>query len=116
MSATKTGAYGESLALARLLQKGYKLLGRNLRFGHCELDLVMQDGSTIVFVEVKARSGTAYGTPAEAVTKQKQRRLIQAAQSFLLQNQCADAFARFDVVEIYLQNGEIHHIENAFST
>ena len=107
------GAYGEGLALEYLLKKGYRLVERNLRLGRDEIDLVLRDGALIVFVEVKARSSSAYGLACEAVDKRKQARMIRAALRFL-QAQREDVSIRFDVVEADLNTGGVRHIENAF--
>jgi len=114
MSTTGVGRRGEAAAKRALEQKGYRALAQNFRDGPREIDLVMQDGETIVFVEVKARSSIAFGTPGEFVTKNKQRLLTMAAQSYLIQNDLLDRPARFDVVEIYLADNKLRHIENAF--
>lgn len=115
MSTRDVGQRGEQLALRYLRRKGYVLLCRNYRYGHYEIDLVMQDGDYTVFVEVKARTdGERFGTPAMAVGREKQRRLLLAAQGYLLEHGCAESFARFDVVEVYLAEGKIQHIVNAF--
>ncbi|MEG1524035.1 MAG: YraN family protein [Clostridia bacterium] len=116
MNTKQIGDYGEELALTYLMERGWILRGRNVRFGHKELDLVMQDGETIVFVEVKARSSDGYGTPAEFVNIRKQRNLIQAAQAYLIYEHLTHAFARFDVVEVYLPERRVVHIQGAFST
>ena len=108
------GDRGEQIAEAYLTARGYELLARNYRAGHYELDLVMRQGKTIVFVEVKARSGTAFGTPAEFVTKRKRRNLLFAAQAYLQTCNVGDAPVRMDVVEVYLSDGRVRHIENAF--
>ncbi len=114
MSTTSVGRRGEETAKRALEQKGYVPLAQNFRDGPREIDLVMKDGETIVFVEVKARSSIAYGTPGEFVTKSKQRQLTLAAQRYLMQNGLLDCPARFDVVEIYLQDKKLRHIPNAF--
>lgn len=118
MSTRDVGQHGEQLALRYLRRKGYALLCRNYRYGHYEIDLVMQDGDYVVFVEVKARTdGERFGTPAMAVGREKQRCLLLAAQGYLLEHGCAESPARFDVVEVYLAEGKIQHIEhivNAF--
>jgi len=67
-----------------------------------------------VFVEVKSRSKTGYGTPGEFVTPAKRRLLTLAAQAFLIETGKTDVLARFDVVEVYLGTDRISHIENAF--
>ena len=115
MSTREVGRHGEQLALRYLRRKGYALLCRNYRYGHYEIDLVMQDGDYVVFVEVKARTdGERFGTPAMAVGREKQRCLLLAAQGYLLEHGCLESPARFDVVEVYLAEGKIQHIVNAF--
>ena len=82
MSTTTLGRGGEARALVYLEELGYQLLRKNYRNGPREIDLIMQTGCTVVFVEVKARSGTGYGTPAEFVTPAKQHLLTLAAQAY----------------------------------
>lgn len=114
MSTTSVGRGGEARAEAFLLERGYKLLRRNYRSGPREIDLIMQDGATVVFVEVKARAKTGFGTPAEFVTASKRRLLTLAAEAYLIEEGLLDTPARFDVVEVYLGTDRICHIENAF--
>ncbi len=110
----RTGDYGERLAQRYLEARGYRLLAKNFRCGHRELDLVMRQSDAVVFVEVKTRANLTYGTPAEAVGARKRRNLLLAAQAYLMENNLADAPARFDVIEVYLPDGQIRHIVNAF--
>ncbi|HWR23596.1 MAG TPA: YraN family protein [Feifaniaceae bacterium] len=112
-SKREKGAYGETLALQYLEKKGYVLIARNLRIGRDEIDLVLRDGGWTVFVEVKARSSTAYGLACEAVDKRKQGRMVRAALSYL-QRQPEGTSVRFDVMEVDLHTGAVRHIENAF--
>lgn len=115
MSVTKArGDYGEQLALSYLEAHGCRLLARNWRYGHKELDLVVQEGDTVVFAEVKARSNDAYGTPGEAVTAAKRKNLLIAAQAYLQLHGLTDAPARFDVLEVDLACKRVRHIVNAF--
>ena len=114
MSTTSVGRGGEALAKESLERLGYATLRQNFRNGPREIDLVMQDGDVIVFVEVKARSKTNFGTPGEFVTAAKRRQLTLAAEAFLQQEGFLDCPARFDVVEVYLSSGRINHIINAF--
>ena len=114
MSTTSIGRGAETRACEYLEGKGYAILRRNYRSGPREIDLIMRDGQTIVFVEVKARARTQFGTPAEFVTPAKRRQLTLAAEAYLMEEALADTPARFDVVEVYLSGGGIHHIENAF--
>ena len=114
MNTTTVGRGGEVRAQYYLEERGYKLLRRNYRNGPREIDLIMQVGCTVVFVEVKSRSKTDYGTPAEFVTPAKRRLLTRAAEAYLIEMGLTDVPARFDVIEVYLGTDLIHHIENAF--
>lgn len=108
------GLWGEAQAQMFLQQKGFVLLCRRYRKRGGEIDLVMQDGDTVVFVEVKTRRSTGYGTAAEAVTLQKQQSIRQVAALYLQQCCQQDAPVRFDVVEVYLPGPRICHIPDAF--
>ena len=114
MSTTSIGRGGETLAREFLERKGFILLRQNYRNGPREIDLIMQDGDYIVFVEVKARSRTKYGIPAEFVTPAKMRQLTLAAEAYLIEENLLNVPARFDVVEVYLVSGNVNHFENAF--
>lgn len=117
------GERGERYAARLLRRKGHRLLftGRRNRFG--ELDLIMVDERSprraLVFVEVKTRRDTRAGSPAEAVTPEKQRRLTRAALAFAKTHDLLDHPARFDVVAIVWPRGarrpaSAQHLENAF--
>lgn len=127
MTTKEIGDLGETIATKFLKKSKYKILNRNLHFSHNELDIVAlhKKSKMIVFIEVKARSVnedlySPFGTPASAVTKQKQIRTVQAAKSFLRDNPKFNRYQpRFDVVEVYLKKEDktllnINHIENAF--
>lgn len=83
------GAFGERVAAAHLEAKGYRIRARNFRCREGEIDIVAEDGETLVFVEVRTRRGNALGTPAESVTVAKQRRLLTVARAYLQEH--ADA-------------------------
>jgi len=110
------GKEGERLAERYLRNKGYRLLERNYRCSAGELDLIVLDRRVAVFVEVKTRTGNAFGTPFEAVESRKQHKMIQAAQFFLAQKGLQQRDARFDVVGVWWAGGApvVEHIENAF--
>ncbi len=108
------GKAGEDAVLSFLKKRGHALLARNYRAERCEIDLVMRDGETVVFVEVKARSSTRYGLGREAVTAAKQGNILRAAKHYLMENALFQAPVRFDVAEFDPTNGEITHIKNAF--
>lgn len=109
------GKLGEDLALKTLLTKGYKLKTRNYRFGKGEIDLIMEDTDTLVFIEVKTRQTSEIGEPFQAVTKRKQKLLIKTAEHYILSTE-SDLNARFDIVSIVHNQyrTEISHIDNAF--
>ncbi len=112
------GQLGEAAALKYLRRQGYKILARGDRIGRGELDLVALDGRTIVFVEVKTRASNDAGQPAEAVDRDKQRRLTQLAVTFLKRYGLLEYSARFDVIGITWPAGQsrpmIEHLQNAF--
>jgi putative endonuclease len=109
------GNLGEELAVEYLTGKGYKILERNWRNIHKEIDIIAKDGEELVIVEVKARQNDEYGEPDIAVTKKKQRMLIAAANTYIFKNQM-DVETRFDIISIIFKNGEpvIEHIKDAF--
>ncbi len=109
------GRWGEALAAAWLRLKGYRIEARNWRCSLGEIDIVARDRRTLVFVEVKARSGTSVGPPEEAVDARKQRRLVQLAQAYLAKH-AAQTACRFDVIAISgrLPAPRIRHLRDAF--
>ena len=100
MERQELGKTGENLAAAELERCGYAVLERRYRTRHGEIDIVAEDGDAIVFVEVKVRATAERGTAAEAVTGQKQRRLIAMATDYLSRHQLTLRRCRFDVVAI----------------
>lgn len=96
-----TGQRWERLAARRLRSAGYTIRERNFRGRAGEIDLVAEEGGVLCFVEVKGRSGTGFGLPAEAVTTEKQRRIARAAQEYLRRRRLpASTPCRFDVVAV----------------
>ena len=127
MTTKDIGAIGENAAVKILKKSRYKILARNIHISHNELDIVAlhKKSGMIVFVEVKTRSVNSdlyspFGTPSDAVTKQKRMRTIQAARGYLNANPRLNKYQpRFDVIEVYLEkeNKKIintNHFENAF--
>lgn len=95
------GEAGEQLALEHLERRGLRLLARNVHARGGEIDLVMLDGNTLVFVEVRSRSARGLVSALESITPAKRRRLLMAAQTFLARYpQHAARPCRFDVVAI----------------
>ena len=109
------GKQGEEIAAQYLIEKGYEIVERNWRNKHKEIDIIAKDSKDLVIVEVKTRQNDEYGDPDIAVTRQKQRRLISAANSYLFQNKL-DIDTRFDIISIIFRDGEpvVNHIEDAF--
>ncbi len=112
----KLGILAEELAAVYFQKKGYVILERNFRAPCGEIDLILQDGPELVFVEVKARASARYGLPQEAVTLHKQRQIVKTAAWYMNSKGWSECPVRFDVVAIKLQGGrhEIEHIPWAF--
>ena len=111
------GSRGETLAVATLERAGYAVIATGYRTAAGEIDVVARDGPCLVFVEVKTRRTKERGTPAEAVTRQKQRRIIAMARDFLARHPSDATSCRFDVIAILLPHEGppvIDHIRNAF--
>jgi len=113
------GGLGERLAARHLKKLGYRILARNFDSGSGEADIIAEESGEIVFVEVKTRRDIRKGTPLDAVTRAKRRRLAGAAKSFLKLKHLADRPARFDVVGVRVAPGgapqEIELVKNAFT-
>jgi putative endonuclease len=116
MSIQPLGPQGEDHAVAYLLDHGYRILHRNYKHGHLEIDIVARDGPELVFVEVKARSNLQYGAPEYFVTETKQERLRRAAQAYIEQWVSGLVTCRFDVIAVIERDGstEVRHLKNAF--
>ncbi len=101
MSAVARGRALEALARQHLEQQGLRFLSQNFRCPGGELDLVMQDRDELVFVEVRGRRNSRYGSAAESIDHAKRRRLMRAAERFLQRNpSLAIGPCRFDVVTL----------------
>ncbi|MDQ5872185.1 MAG: YraN family protein [Acidobacteriota bacterium] len=90
----------ERLAERHLKDAGFRVIERNFRAKPGEVDLVAEENGVICFVEVKGRRGEGFGSPAEAVTAEKQRRIFRAAEAWLARERRGEARCRFDVVSI----------------
>ena len=119
------GDEAEEFAAKYLSKSGYKIIERNYRFGRNETDIIAEDDTYIIFVEVKARRRTEslsrFGRPAAAVTYDKRQRLLSSARGYL-STHVTSKRPRLDVIELYINtdgtinkgNTEIKHIKNAF--
>ena len=117
--ALSMGAAGEVMAARFLREKGYDIVGVNVRTRFGEIDMIAQKDSYLVFVEVKTRSEDALYEPREAVTDAKQSRILKTAALYLRAHP-TDLQPRFDVIEVFTGEGDpltpkaVDHIENAF--
>jgi putative endonuclease len=111
------GRRGELLAADRLAALGYEIVERNFRCSAGEIDLVARWHDTWVFVEVRTRRGTRFGTPEESITPRKRAHLIASAQHYLQARQLQDVPWRIDAVAVGLSPGgellRVDVIENA---
>ncbi len=105
----RQGRQWEQAALAYLQRHGLVLVEANFQCKGGEIDLVMQDGATLVFVEVRQRAGTAQGGAAASITPAKIRRMVRAAQLYLMGLPVEPA-CRFDVVAI--DAGQLEWLRN----
>jgi putative endonuclease len=107
------GRQGEELAAEWYRARGYDVVSRNWRCSDGELDLVARRARTVVFCEVKTRGSAAFGSPLEAVTRTKQKRLRRLAARWLREESPTPAgLARFDVASVF--RGTLEVIEGAF--
>ena len=104
---------GERRALRHYRLRGYRLLDANARAGGYELDLVLRRGGTVVFCEVKEKTGPGYGDPLEMVDREKARRVRHAAGAWLARHpDAAGLEVRFDVVGI--RGGRLQRVSDEF--
>lgn len=110
----QSGVRAEDLCAELLRGAGLRVLARNWRCRHGEIDLVAEEGRTLVFAEVRYRRDARFGGAAESITAAKQARLIAAARLYLMRR--PDADCRFDVLLLdALDAGRIRWIRNAFA-
>lgn len=112
------GSAGENFAAEYLIQKGYLILERNYRTPYGEIDIIAQYNDTLVFVEVKTRSNTAFGNPEDSINARKIDHLTSSIAFYLQERplECHDL--RIDVLALQKQRGKemsITHFENAIS-
>lgn len=110
------GSKGEDLAVTFLKKKGYKIISKNYKNYIGEVDIIAQDGETVVFIEVKTRANDSFGYPFESVHKKKRQKLRNLALLYL-KKAGEELPVRFDVLSIFCtENGnmEIDHIQDAF--
>jgi len=96
----RLGSVGEDLASAALAARGYAILERRYTTERGEIDIVAEDGETLVFVEVRARATGEFGRAAESITDAKKRQVVRMATEYLARHQITNRPCRFDVVAI----------------
>ena len=97
-----TGAAGEDLAAAELVNRGYTIIERNFRGRGGEIDIIARDGGELVFVEVKTRRNFRFGMPEEAVGKRKADCISRTAMDYWLQKRLRGLVVRCDIVSVML--------------
>jgi putative endonuclease len=112
----RVGRQGEDLAADHLQHMGYKILERNYRTRHAEIDLIAKHRGALVFVEVKSRRSLRFGDPKWTITPAKRRKISMAALTYLKLHNAMNCRARFDVVTLQQRDGNLHIevIDNAF--
>lgn len=115
MSTAANGAHAEQLAAEYLQRRGLRVVARNYRCRQGEIDLILQDGDTLVFAEVRLRKNAAFGGAAASITARKQQRIVLAAQHYL-QGLKRPPPCRFDAVLLdNLGADGIEWLKDAFS-
>ena len=109
----ETGRRGEELACRYLTELGHTVLARNWRSGHKELDIVCEHSGVLVIVEVKTRRDARFGKPEDAVSENKIRRIVLAADAYVRLNRI-DLPVRFDIITVLGKNRQLNHIIDAF--
>ena len=111
------GELGERIAERWLRRQGWRVVQRRFRSGHRDIDLVVEQGDLVVFVEVKARRGAQFGDPVEAVNWSKRRQLVRSASVWIDRHGRPSESYRFDVVGVLVEGERVRvrHVANAFS-
>jgi len=117
--ANSLGDWGEKLAADYLMKHGWKILARNFHSRYGEIDIIACNEDFISFVEVKTRRKHAMVSPMEAITPQKQHKMIMTSETWLLQHP-SDLQPRFDAIGIEVEPndtvGKIQYLEDAFGS
>lgn len=119
-SSYEQGLAAEEMAARYLETKGFRILERRYRIRQGEIDLIAEtpddNGSSVVFFEVKYRKDLDYGRPSLAVDRRKMQRIIQTARHYMAANHLGETAVRFDILEIWWEKDhhKIHHYKNAF--
>ena len=118
MTSSGIGPRGEAAAAAYIERIGMHIVDRNWRNSRGELDIVATEGDTLVIIEVKTRTTDSAGTPEEAVSSAKQRRLVRLADAYIAAAGVAPCPVRFDVISIRVVSDDralLRHHRAAFT-
>jgi len=114
------GRRGEDLAAEFLRRRGFRIVARRERVLRGDIDIVALDGRTVVFVEVRGRTDTRHGHPAETVGPAKRRRIAELANAYIRRHRLQDCQVRIDVVTVTFgaagSEPVVEHFENAFES
>lgn len=102
MTTKQTGKAGEKIAGQYLVKNGYRILAKNYTCRLGEIDIVAMDKNELVFVEVRTKTGSGFGSPEESITRAKQRKLVSMAQYYLKANPGSPEDYRIDVIAVTL--------------
>ena len=112
MNRAVIGQAGERAAAAHLERTGHRIVERNYRCAYGEIDLVAEEQSEIAFVEVRTRTGSAYGSPEESIGWQKRQRMTRCALAYLSERHVQDRRWRIDVIAIELDRVRVTRLEH----
>lgn len=115
----RRGLWGEEVAIAHLIHRGWVIEAHRFRLGHQELDVVARRGELVAFVEVKTRTSLAWGAPAESVVWRKRRTIARVAEVWRQRHGRPGDVYRFDVIEVRVGEGggrgyRVEHLEDAW--
>ena len=108
------GKNGENIAKNYLKKQGYRIIDTNYKTKIGEIDIVAMKDKVLSFIEVKSRYDNSYGRPFEAVHTYKAKKIRDVASIFLMSTDVLYDGISFDIIEVFLSNGEINHIKSSF--
>jgi len=112
----RCGLWGERIAMTYLVGRGWSIEAHRFRLGHQELDLVARRGALVAFIEVKTRTSSAWGSPAESVHWRKRRTITRVAEVWRERHGRVGDVFRFDVIEVFRRGdrGRVEHLADAW--
>jgi putative endonuclease len=111
MSKKQRGEAGEKLACSALKKKGYRIIERNYRCRYGEIDIIARHKDSLVFIEVRSKTGASFGSPEESITSAKKQRLVSTALDYLNAHGKPDENWRFDFVAVRFEAGPGKHAD-----